>query len=94
MILGDNGLGQKINLRNGPIKLIADYGLSIKDKVEAQWDYNKPGEFTVFLDIKYTFSDNGLITDVNINKNCARSLPYCNDYVREVSIPFHALLFT
>ena len=49
------------------------YGLSIKDNPTANWDFNPPGHHTVFLDIKYTFSETeGLHTDVNIKETDAR----------------------
>jgi hypothetical protein len=49
------------------------YGLSIKDKSETVWDFNEPGQDTVFLDIRFNFDANvGLLTDVNIKKTDAR----------------------
>ena len=43
------------------------------DKPEATWDFNQPGQYTVFLDIKFNFDNiNGLLTDVNIKKTDAR----------------------
>ena len=54
-------------------KKLSVFGLSIKDKPQDPWDINKPGDFTVFLDIKYTFDDvEGLLTDVNIKPTDAR----------------------
>jgi len=49
------------------------FGLSIKDKLSDPWDFNPPGEHTVFLDIKYTFHpSDGLMTDINIKSTDAR----------------------
>lgn len=54
-------------------KQLALFGLSIKDNEEDEWEFNPPGEFTTFLDIKYTFHmSEGLKTDVNIKSTDAR----------------------
>ena len=52
---------------------LALFGLSIKEKESQNWDLNPPGDFTTFLDIKFTFDkDEGLVTDVNIKPTDAR----------------------
>ena len=58
---------------------LSKYGLSIKDGPDSIWDINKPGEFTVFLDVKYHFSVDGILnTDVNIKKTDARAYLHFN----------------
>ena len=52
---------------------LRDFGLSIKDNPLTLWDFNSPGHYTVFLDIKYTFAEtDGLHTDINIKDTDAR----------------------
>ena len=64
------------------------HGLSIKEKSETPWDINKPGEYTVFLDIRYTFdSTHGLITDVNIKETDARVYLHYSSYHPKQTFP-------
>ena len=74
---------EKFNLWSDNVnKQLSEYGLSIKESTELPWDYNEPGNFTVFLDVKYTFDeDKGLLTDINIKKTDARSyLHFTSDH--------------
>jgi hypothetical protein len=49
------------------------FGLSIKDIGEDSWDFNSPGYFSVFLDVKFCFTASaGLLTDINIKPTDAR----------------------
>ena len=67
---------------------LKEKGLSIKEKSETSWDINKPGEFTVFLDIKYTFDNiNGLKTDVNIKETDARVYLHYSSYHPKQTFP-------
>jgi len=67
---------------------LKQHGLSIKEKSETPWDINKSGEFTVFLDIKYTFDNiHGLITDVNIKETDARVYLHYSSYHPKQTFP-------
>ena len=60
---------------------LGDFGLSIKDSPDIKWDFKKPGEYTTFLDINYSFDlSSGLITDVNIKKTDARTFLHFSSY--------------
>ena len=60
-------------------------GLSIKDNSLEPWDFNKPGQFTTFLDIRYTFNESGeLFTGINIKSTDARVyLHFCSHHPRQ-----------
>jgi len=48
------------------------FGLSIKDNLDDPWDFNSPGNYTVFLDIRFMFNSTGcLFTDVNVKSTDA-----------------------
>jgi hypothetical protein len=60
---------------------LGEFGLSIKDSPENDWDFKEPGQFSTFLDIKYTFdTTSGLATDVNIKDTDARTFLHFSSY--------------
>ena len=64
------------------------YGLSIKEKLEEKWDINPPGEYTVFLDIKFTFDNvKGLLTDVNIKNTDAQVYHHFSSFHLKQTFP-------
>ena len=66
--------------------------MSINDD-EPPWEYSEPGEYTIFLDIKYTFREvERLQTDVNIKKTDARAYLHFSSY--HPKQPFPSIVFS
>ena len=67
---------------------LVEFGLSIKEDPTNTWDFNHPGVFTVFLDIKFQFdTTKGLKTDVNIKETDSRVYLHFTSYHPRQTFP-------
>ena len=67
---------------------LVEFGLSIKEDPTNTWDFNHPGVFTVFLDIKFQFdTTEGLKTDVNTKETDSRVYLHFTSYHPRQTFP-------